>query len=98
MKDGSEGKMAFKITEFLLKSHWRKRNLIPNLTGQCCDHIFHPEIVIGMDDIEFGIDRLDPLNNVIDGKVVFHQVVDTCFNTAINHSNYCFSYFIDMDE
>ena len=90
--------MALKITELLLKRHWRKRNLIPNLTGQCCDHIFHPEIVIRMDDIQLRIDTLDPLRDIIDGKIVFYQVIDACFYSSINNPHYCLGYFVDMDE
>jgi hypothetical protein len=72
--------MLFKFKQFLPERLIGQWDLGPDFTGQCCHDIFHTDIMVGMNDVETGIQGIDDSGNFIDGLIMLHQVIYTGYD------------------
>ena len=72
--------------------------MFPYPAGECRDHIFHPEVEVGVNDVEFWIDGPDAGDDVVDGKVVFDKIIDAGGYVAIHYLYNGVCHFVDMNK
>ena len=90
--------MRFKLHQFFLKGCEGWWNLRAYAARQGCDDVFHPDIEVGINDIQSRIQGLYFVGYFINGQIMFHDIINTGLYFAVNCFGGNISQFVNMNK